>query len=258
MQSLPAVPPKISCIICAYNEAPRIGAVLAVVVDHPLIAEVLVVDDGSTDGTAQVVAPFMAQPVASSVARSASVRLISCAVNRGKSAAMATGVAQASYPLLMLLDADLKGLTAANVTALARPVLSGGVEVSISLRRNSLAIFRALGLDFVSGERVVHKALLAEALTEMHRLPRFGIEVFMNRRIIARHLSIAVVRWRQVSQARKTEKMGYWRGVLAECRMVRDVLRVIYPLAAISQTYRLRALRRAVVPIDADADADAR
>ena len=44
----------LSCIIPAYNEAPRIAAVLAVVLDHPLIGEVLVVDDGSSDGTAEV------------------------------------------------------------------------------------------------------------------------------------------------------------------------------------------------------------
>ncbi|MES0385703.1 MAG: glycosyltransferase [Hyphomicrobium sp.] len=44
---------KISCVICAYNEAPRISNVLSVVTKHPLIDETIVIDDGSTDTTAE-------------------------------------------------------------------------------------------------------------------------------------------------------------------------------------------------------------
>jgi glycosyltransferase involved in cell wall biosynthesis len=222
---------RISCIICAFNEAPRIGAVLAVASVHPLLSEVIVVDDGSTDGTAEVVRRFP------------SVKLISCETNRGKSAAMALGIAAAQNEMLMLLDADLKGLAAEHITALAAPVLSGTAEVSMSLRQNSLLMFRAIGLDFVSGERVVKKELLSEALKEIHGLPRFGIEVFMNNLIIARRRSIAVIHWLDVTQARKTEKLGYWKGIRAEWRMISDLLKVTYPLALFSQTFRLFFLR---------------
>ncbi|HET9113086.1 MAG TPA: glycosyltransferase family 2 protein [Burkholderiales bacterium] len=228
---LPVNHVRISCIICAYNEASRIGAVLAVITGHPLLYEVIVVDDGSTDGTADVVRRFP------------NVNLISYPDNRGKSYAMATGVARAQCELLMLLDADLKGLTAKHITALATPVLSGTTDISLSLRQNSLFIFRVIGLDFVSGERVLKKELLSAALKEIRRLPRFGIEVFLNNQIIAQRLSIAVTHWPEVTQWRKTEKLGYWKGVLAELRMISDLLNVSYPLALISQTYRMLALR---------------
>src|SRR5262249_47796092 len=151
--------------------------------------------------------------------------------------------AAARNDLLMLLDADLKGLTAANVTALAMPVLDGVADVSLSLRRNSLALYRAIGLDFVSGERVLRRALLSEALAAMHDLPRFGAEVFMNHRIIAERLPIAVVRWPHVTQARKTEKLGWRRGLRAEARMLGDLMRAVYPLELVSQTWHLLALR---------------
>lgn len=222
---------RISCVICAYNEAPRIAAVLRVVAAHPLLHEVIVVDDGSTDETAEVVRQFP------------SVRLVSCEINRGKSFAMATGVAAAEGELLMLLDADLSGLAAEHVTALAAPVLAGEAAVTISLRRNSLPIFRAIGLDFVSGERVVRKELLGEVLEEIRGLPRFGIEVFMNRRIVAQQMSIAVVRWPEVSQSRKTEKLGYWKGIRAEWRMIADLLDVVYPRVLLSQTVQLLSLQ---------------
>jgi glycosyltransferase involved in cell wall biosynthesis len=221
----------VSCIICAYNEAPRIGAVLSAVSTHPLVDEVIVVDDGSIDGTADVVRAFP------------SVRLISYAPNRGKSFAMAAGVAAAKNATLMLLDADLKGLTAQDVAALAEPVLSGRADLGISLRGNSLRVYRLLGLDFVSGERVLRRELLSEVLAEIQGLPRFGIEVFMNERIIARRLSIAVVRWSRVMQARKAEKLGLWKGTVAEFRMLRDLARVKGPLAVILQISRMRTLR---------------
>lgn len=230
---------RISCVICAFNEAPRIADVLAVASTHPLLYEVIVVDDGSTDNTIEIVRRFP------------SVTLISHKVNRGKSSAMATGITMAKCELLTLLDADLKGLTVEHVTALAAPVLSGEASVSLSLRQNSLLIFRAIGLDFVSGERVISKELLSNFLGEIHLLPRFGIEVFMNRQIIERQLSIAITNWPQVTQSRKTEKMGYWKGIMAELRMVADLLQVTYPLALISQTYHLLSLRVAVSPLDA-------
>ena len=222
---------RISCIICAYNEAPRIAAVLRVVTGHPLLHEVIVVDDGSTDETAEVVRQFP------------QVRLVSCAENRGKSFAMATGVAAAEGEVLMLLDADLSGLSGDNISALASPVVAGEAAVSISLRRNSLPIFRAIGLDFVSGERVVRRELLGEVLEEIRGLPRFGIEVFMNRRIIAQQLTIAVIRWPRVSQSRKTEKLGFWKGIRAEWRMIVDLLDVAYPRLLLSQTWQLLSLQ---------------
>jgi glycosyltransferase involved in cell wall biosynthesis len=227
----PPLPPRLTCLICAWNEAPRIAKVLAVVSAHPMVDEVIVVDDGSVDGTADVARGFPG------------VRVIECPVNRGKSMALAEGLAAARSDLLLLLDADLRGLTADDVSALVLPVLDGVADVTFSLRRNSLAFYRAIGLDFVSGERVLRRALLADALGEARQLPRFGIEVVLNRRIIAERLPIAVVRWPGVTQARKTEKLGFGRGVVAEWRMLRDLMDAVYPMALLSQSWRLLGQR---------------
>ena len=227
---------RISCIICALNEGPRIAAVLDVATIHPLVTEVIVVDDGSSDDTAQVVARYPA------------VRLISHEKNQGKSKAIATGVAAASHDLLMLLDADLKGLRLDDLTSLAAPVIERRAAVSMSLRRNSLAIFRWVGIDFVSGERVVDRRLLADVLHDIHALPRFGIEVFMNKRIIAAQLPVAIANWREVTQSRKTEKLGWWRGVRAEWRMVFDLMDAVYPLELLTQTMHLALLRTSAEP----------
>jgi hypothetical protein len=144
----------------------------------------------------------------------------------------------------MHLDADLKHLTAQNVTALAEPVLSQRDGMSISIRKNSLAIYRWLGLDFVSGERVLPKRIVAACLSEIERLPGFGIEVYINQRIIEEQLGIAVVVLDNILNTRKAAKVGWWQGMLADWATALDVLRVLSPLEVARQNYRMLALAR--------------
>ena len=163
---------RISCVVCAYNEEDRIRNILDAVDAHPALSEVIVVNDGSTDATEALLRTYP------------NIRVISYTPNRGKTYALSRGIAAAAHDYLMLLDADLAGVTAADIEALAAPVVGGEAEVSISLRQNSLGIYRRMGLDFVSGERVIPTRLLADAIVAMQALPRWGGEAFMNELII--------------------------------------------------------------------------
>ena len=226
-QSPPGDLRGISCVVCAYNEADRIRNILDVIVGHPTLGEVIVVNDGSTDETEALIRSYP------------TIRVLSHSPNRGKTYALSRGIAAARYDHLMLLDADLAGITPADIDALAAPVMRGEAEVSISLRSNSLWVYRQLGLDFVSGERVVPKWLLKSAVEAMQRLPRWGGEVFMNEIFIRQGCRIAVVRWRRVLNIRKYQKVGAWRGAWAEAKMIADATRVLTPLGLITQNMRL-------------------
>ena len=213
----------ISCVVCAYNEEHRITHILDAIVGHPLLSEIIVVNDGSTDATLSLLRGYP------------SVRTISYGANRGKTYAMSQGVAAATGAHIMLLDADLTGVSSRDIDALAAPVVSGRADVSISLRRNSLWVYRVLGLDFVSGERVLPAALLEEAAEALGRLPRWGAEAYLNEAVVRRRLRIAVVDWPSVFNIRKHQKVGLVRGALEEMRMSADAMRVLSPLGVARQ-----------------------
>ena len=221
----------ISCVVCAYNEADRIESILDVIVGHPALNEVIVVNDGSTDATGAL------------LQRYPSVRVLTHTPNRGKTFALSRGIAAARCDHIMLLDADLAGVTAADIDALAAPVMRGEADVSISLRRNSLWVYRQFGLDFVSGERVVPRRLLEGAVEAMQRLPRWGGEVFMNEIFIRQGCRIQVVKWPRVYNIRKYEKAGVWRGTLAETKMIADAMRVLTPVGLARQYFGLLRLQ---------------
>jgi dolichyl-phosphate beta-glucosyltransferase len=91
----------LSIVIPAYNESRRLGPSLRRVVDYLRQSgteyEVLVVDDGSTDGTAEVAGAFAAE----------GVRVLRQDVNRGKGAVIKVGVLASRGREVLLLDADL-------------------------------------------------------------------------------------------------------------------------------------------------------
>ena len=221
----------VSCVVCAYNEADRIQNILDVIVGHPALDEVIVVNDGSTDATGAL------------LARYPTVRALSHTPNRGKTFALSRGIAAARFDHIMLLDADLAGVTSADIDALAAPVMRGEADVSISMRRNSLWIYRRFGLDFVSGERVAPKWLLDGAVETMQRLPRWGGEVYMNEIFIRHACRIQVVKWPRVYNIRKYEKAGAWRGTLAEAKMIADAMRVLTPIGLARQYFGLLRLQ---------------
>lgn len=206
---------KVSCIICAYNEEKRIGSVLKTVADHPWIDETIVVNDGSIDRTAEKVRTFK------------KVKLVDLARNQGKTKALLTGIQKSKNECLLLLDADLQNLTKDDVSDLLRPVLEGKAELSLSLRKNSLLFYKWIGLDFVTGERVFNKKILSQHLSTLKKLPRFGFEAFLNELFLKRKAVLAVVRWKNVTHARKSEKMGWWKGEWEEIKMGVDVLRTL-------------------------------
>jgi len=108
-----AAPPPahgVSVVIPALNEAARIASVVRHALADPVTAEVIVIDDSSTDDTAR-----LAEAAGARVVRSTLL---------GKGASMKDGALAASHECIVYLDGDLAGLRERLVTDLAAPLLA--------------------------------------------------------------------------------------------------------------------------------------
>ena len=206
-------PVKVTCIIPAYNEEKRIGKVLPVVLAEPLIDEVIVVNDGSADNTA------------AEVRKHPEAILIDLPENKGKAYALKQGITSATGQVVLLLDADLQGLESQNIHELLDPVVKGDADMTLSLRKNSLFIYRILGVDLVSGERAIHKEIL-ENLGDYEN-SRFGFESILNEYIVNNKLSFQSVRWDNVTVAPKHQKRGFWKGIADEMKMINEIMEAV-------------------------------
>lgn len=222
---------KVSVVMAAYNEEPRIGDVLSVIKDHPLVGEIIVVDDGSIDKTAEI-------------AKKHSVELIQNKHNLGKTLSVKKGIAAAKYDLIMMLDADLKGLDADGITKLIQPVIDGEVDWTLSLRGNSMSYMKLLKMDWVSGERVIPKRYFDDPLIWSRPEVGFGLETLLNQSLMNRGTSFCSVYLPNLKNSLKSEKRGYIRGKLKDLGMVREITTVMPLYKIIYQLFRMSNISR--------------
>jgi glycosyltransferase involved in cell wall biosynthesis len=126
------ISPVLSVIIPAYNEAATIARVLNSVAAAPFDKQIIVVDDGSNDGTATALESWRR-------ANNADVTVARHPVNRGKGRAIRTGLALARGEVVLVQDADLE-YDPSDYPALLGPILDGTAEVvygSRYLRRDT-------------------------------------------------------------------------------------------------------------------------
>jgi glycosyltransferase involved in cell wall biosynthesis len=114
---------KVSILIPVYNECPTIGTVLGKVLAASLPAgcakEVIVVDDGSKDGTSEVLRKY---------AQRGEIALHSLSVNGGKGTALRFAIGEATGDVIVIQDADLE-YDPSDLEALLTPIVEGRAEV---------------------------------------------------------------------------------------------------------------------------------
>jgi glycosyltransferase involved in cell wall biosynthesis len=222
-------PGDLAVIIPAVNEAESVAATVAAARQLDGVDLVVVVDDGSRDGTA-------------AIAAQAGAHVTRHARNRGKAAAMETGASvvsglEAAGPAqaprhLLFLDADL-GETAARAGPLTEPIRAGTADMTIAVfsetvRKGGLGIVTAAagaGIERATGWRPAQplngqRCLTRAAFTAALPLARgWGVETAMTIDLLRRGMRIAEV---EVTLAHRATGND-WRSQLHRLRQLRDV-----------------------------------
>lgn len=206
---------SVSAIVPAYNEGERLRGVLKLLCAYPGFAEVIVVDDGSTDETKRIVSSFP-------------IRYLRHTPNRGKGYTMDQGVAAARGDVIFFCDADVRGLTPDMLTTLLRPVLEGRASMSIAVRGRHITWLTALlaklfpVTSLIGGERALPKQL-------WHDLPAyyksgFRVEAGLNYLAAYRSPGIVYHVFPGLTHVPKEAKYGFWTGLVGRLRMISQVV----------------------------------
>jgi glycosyltransferase involved in cell wall biosynthesis len=111
---------RLSVLIPAYNEEDTVGLVIERVLALSMVAEVIVVDDGSSDRTGSI--------ALAAALRDGRVRLLSQERNRGKTAAIARALEVATGDIVIVQDADLE-YDPNDIPDVIAPILAGQADV---------------------------------------------------------------------------------------------------------------------------------
>jgi glycosyltransferase involved in cell wall biosynthesis len=180
----------LSVVIPVYNERHTLLEIIRRVLDAPLEIEreLILVDDGSTDGTAEL------YPCLEPEFPGATIRVLRQAVNRGKGAALRTGFREAKGDIVLVQDADLE-YSPGDYPQLLKPILDGRADVVYGSRfvggqeHRVLYFWHSVGNKFLTllsnmftdlnltDMETCYKVFRAEVLkTITVRSERFGVE----------------------------------------------------------------------------------
>lgn len=202
---------KYSCIIPVYNEKSRISNVLSVVTKVKEISEVICVDDGSTDNSAYVIKKDFP-----------AVKLIQHKVNRGKTAAIYTGIKLAKNDTVLLLDSDLIDLNGQEISnafaSFEQNQLDSLLLNTAPMSRTDKILRTAFRfLLLAAGNRIIHKRYILDLLSS-GSYKSYQLEIAQNKHLMDNNKKVVYfdISAKDVS---KIAKVGFTKGFKDELDM---------------------------------------
>ena len=196
----------IDAIVPARNEAPTVAAVVEACRGCAYVSDVIVVDDGSTDGTAEL-------------ALAAGAKVVRTDGRGGsKAAAMAAGVEASSAAAILFCDADCIGLTAAHLDDVCRPFAEGRATMSIGwFDYGPFWNPQVLRYPPTSGQRVIPRWVWDAVPPAKRR--GYDIEIMINEVVAEGRLPTTVRVMPGVTFRTKRDKYGRVKGARETWRM---------------------------------------
>ena len=191
---------KVTAVVCCYNEEDRIGGVLDVLSGHELIEEVVVVNDGNKDRSAEIIRKYP-------------VKLIQNQKRMGKGEALKTAMKHVKTDLTFMCDADLVGLNRKHVSSLILPVLKNPDLMTVAVldkywHMKSSFIKNHFTVILINGTRVLRSDYIRSACGEQLS-SGWGVETVINHIIDERGVEIRKVDLKNVKDVIKTRKKNH-------------------------------------------------
>ena len=202
-------------MIPARDEAPTVAAAVAACRGCAYVREVIVVDDGSSDDTAER-------------ALAAGAKVLRRNAGRGgpgsKALAMEAGVELSDADAILFVDADLLGITSAHLDDICRPYLEGRATMSFGIF--DYGIWNPLVIRFppTSGERILPRWVF-EAVPP-HKRNGYLIEIMLNEVVTEARMPLSARVMTGVTHRTKRDKFGWREGYRRTWSMFRSLWRL--------------------------------
>ena len=205
------VSPRITAIVPAFNEEKNLANILQSLTASLLFEQIIVVDDGSTDQTATVANGF-------------AVKLIRMPSNVGKGLAVDEAVKQAKGEIILLLDADITGITNKHLKSLVAPIILNQVGMVIGCR-DRFCFRHLVGrkiLCNICGERALKRSLWNQIPISFKK--GYLLETMLNGYCRVNDIPTLVIPLRGVKQVIKEKKWGLLLGMRQRLKMIYHII----------------------------------
>lgn len=206
--------PSISFLVPAFNEAARVGNTIQTLLQVPEIKKIVCVDDGSTDGTGEIITAIGK--------KHSQVIPIVLQENIGKAEAISVGLENITEDFTVLFDADLKYLNAQEISEILSHVTKK-IDMLFFRRVHSVPSTRlVLGDMLLTGERLVKTEDLRQVYKE-YCTDGFLIEMALNRYMRDHQKNVA---WAAFSgeNVLKMQKYSILRGLQYDLKMYASLI----------------------------------
>lgn len=193
-------PKNISVIICVHNEEKTIMDVILTIVDYFETCEIIVVNDGSTDRTEQIIKRLQI---------GITIRYVPLQRNMGKGYAMATGIEHATNDTILFVDADQKETTYEYLETILDSFYNNNkVRMVLGYTTVNIAGREVNPMKILTGERILFKSDVLLLLPKMKE-SRFGVETLLYLSYRSKGYQMEFVHLRTLKHLTKYEKSPF-------------------------------------------------